>query len=269
MTNILRTRVLSCFVAVAGLVAAANPAFSQTTLERPSPFGSESVAAASATVPLPQFPNLFSDIKGDFRLFPSRDTALVLGIGLGAALAGRSADAGTTRVLSGSALLHETLESGDTIGGMPFQVGAAIATYTIGRQLGSPRVAKVGAELVRVQALTEATTYAIKAAVNRTRPDGTARSFPSGHTASAFGTATVLQSNFGWKVGIPAYALATYVAASRVQMERHYLSDVIMGAAVGIAAGRTVTVGRGRARFAMAPLVVPGGGGIGFDMVKH
>lgn len=144
-------------------------------------------------------------------------------------------------------------------------LGVAVAAYAIGRQAGSSRAARIGSELIRAQILSEATTYAIKAVANRTRPDGTPRGFPSGHSSSAFASATVLQRNFGWKVGIPAYAMATYVAASRIQMEKHYLSDVIFGAAMGIAAGRTVTVGRGSARFAMAPLVVPGGGGIGFD----
>ena len=35
-------------------------------------------------------------------------------------------------------------------------------------------------------------------------------------------------------------------------MKRHYLSDVAFGAAIGIMAGRTVTIGRGEARFAVA-----------------
>ena len=92
-------------------------------------------------------------------------------------------------------------------------------------------------------------------------------SFPSGHAAVTFASATVLQRHFGWKVGIPAYAVASYVAASRVQMKRHYLSDVAFGAALGIVAGRTLTIGRGDARFAVEPMAAPGGGGIGFTWV--
>ena len=38
---------------------------------------------------------------------------------------------------------------------------------------------------------------------------------PSGHAASAFTAATVLQRHYGLKTGIPAYAVAAYVAASR------------------------------------------------------
>jgi membrane-associated phospholipid phosphatase len=84
-----------------------------------------------------------------------------------------------------------------------------------------------------------------------------------------FASATVLQRNFGWKVGVPAYGVATYVAASRIQDKRHFLSDVAFGAAIGIAAGRTVTVGRGDGRFALAPMAAPGGGGVSFSWVGN
>ena len=86
----------------------------------------------------------------------------------------------------------------------------------------------------------------------------------SGHSSVTFATATVLQRDLGWKVGVPAYGLATYVAASRIQDKRHFLSDVTFGAALGIVAGRSVTVGGGNAKFAVAPTAAPGGGGISF-----
>ena len=98
------------------------------------------------------------------------------------------------------------------------------------------------------------------------RPEGAGYSFPSGHAATAFASATVLQRRFGWKAGIPAYAVATYVAASRVDMQRHYLSDVVFGAAIGIVAGRTVTVGGHE--FEVGPMATgSGGAGIGFSLL--
>ena len=87
-------------------------------------------------------------------------------------------------------------------------------------------------------------------------------SLPSGHTASSFATASVLHSHFGLKAALPGDAMATWVAASRVQMKRHYVSDVIVGASVGLLAGRSVTFGNGSKRFSLSPLVVPGDGGI-------
>jgi membrane-associated phospholipid phosphatase len=80
----------------------------------------------------------------------------------------------------------------------------------------------------------------------------------------SFASATVLQQHFGWRAGAPAYALASYVALSRVQMQRHYLSDVAFGAALGIAAGRTITVGHER-NLRVEPMAADGGGGVQFS----
>ncbi len=110
-------------------------------------------------------------------------------------------------------------------------------------------------------------TIGLKQVVRRDRPEGTGFSFPSGHTATAFASATVLQRRFGWKAGIPAYGIATYVAASRVEMQRHYLSDVAFGAALGIVAGRTVGIGHGHSLM-VTPLAVPRGGGVGFSVLS-
>ena len=144
------------------------------------------------------------------------------------------------------------------------QLAAALGTYAIGQFSGQNRVAAIGADLIQSQILAQTMTAAIKMSVGRTRPDGTQYSFPSGHSSVTFATATVLQRDLGWKVGIPAYGLATYVAASRIQDKRHFLSDVAFGAAIGIVAGRSVTVGRGDTRFAVAPSAVRGGGAISF-----
>ena len=98
--------------------------------------------------------------------------------------------------------------------------------------------------------------------MQRERPDGSnTQSFPSGHSASAFATAGVLQRHYGWKVGVPAAVVAAYVATARVHDNKHYLSDVIFGAALGIAGERTVTLHAGRYGMALAPIA--GGGRTG------
>lgn len=186
-------------------------------------------------------------------------------VGAAAAMFAHSEDARVTRSLGNQH--HETFESGGTIGGVPLQLGGALATYAVGRISHSPRAASVGVDLFQAQVLAQAVTQGIKLAARRTRPDGTTLSFPSGHTSSAFASATVLQRHFGWKAGLPAYALATYVATSRIEQKRHFLSDVTFGAVIGIVAGRTVTVGRGDARFAIAPVATNGGGAVAFTWV--
>ena len=102
---------------------------------------------------------------------------------------------------------------------------------------------------------TLAAVYVLKATVERRRPDGGLRSFPSGHTASAAAGAAFLQRRYGWSYGIPAYAAAAFVGYSRVESRRHYTSDVLVGGALGI--GANVLFTKRHHRVAVAP--VPGG----------
>ena len=87
-------------------------------------------------------------------------------------------------------------------------------------------------------AVMAATVNGIKYSVGRLRPDGSAyNSFPSGHTATAFMSATMLHMEYGWKN--PIYSIGCYTAAaltgiSRIMNNRHWLTDVVAGAAIGI-----------------------------------
>jgi membrane-associated phospholipid phosphatase len=214
---------------------------------------------------MPSFKSLFTELPNDFRrMFMPQNLAIAGLGGLGASV-GHAWD---KRVAATPWGREETFESGQVIGGTIAQGGAALLTYAVGRATGSPRVAQLGSELFRAQIITQSAVQAIKFGAGRKRPDGTSYSFPSGHSATAFATATVIQHEYGWKAGIPAFAMAGFVASSRVQMRRHYVSDVIAGAAVGIMAGRSVTVGSGRARFSVDPMPVPGGLGVSFTKVQ-
>lgn len=69
-----------------------------------------------------------------------------------------------------------------------------------------------------------ATTYALKAAMGKMRPNGTARnSFPSGHTMGAFAGAAFFDNRYGHAVGYPAYGLAVFTAYSRVVSDWNFL----------------------------------------------
>lgn len=209
-------------------------------------------------------PGIVAEAVADFRHIPSWTNLAIFAVGgLGAVLEHPS-DASVSRAMSTSQGLDSSLRFGRTVGDARTQLAAALGTYAIGRISRQPKVAMVGADLIQSQILAQSMTQAIKIGVGRTRPDGTRYSFPSGHSSVTFATATVLQRDLGWKVGVPAYGLATYVAASRIQDKRHFLSDVTFGAAIGIVAGRSVTVGQGKAKFAVAPSAAPGGGGISF-----
>jgi membrane-associated phospholipid phosphatase len=209
-------------------------------------------------------PDVVADAVKDFRHIPSwTNLAIFAAAGLGAALEHPS-DARVSQAMSSSPSLGSFFRVGETVGGARTQLFAALGTYAVGQFSGQRKVAAVGADLIQSQILAQTMTAAIKMSVGRTRPDGTQYSFPSGHSSVMFATATVLQRDLGWKVGVPAYGLATYVAASRIQDKRHFLSDVTFGAAVGIVAGRSVTVGSGHTKFAVAPSAAPGGAGVSF-----
>lgn len=78
-------------------------------------------------------------------------------------------------------------------------------------------------------------TYALKYLVKKERPDGSDNhSFPSMHTSVSFAGAAFIQRRYGWKWGIPAYLLSTYVGWSRVYGQKHDWWDVAAGAAIGV-----------------------------------
>ena len=84
-----------------------------------------------------------------------------------------------------------------------------------------------------------ATVKGLKICANRTRPNGGDEGFPSGHTAKAFMGATLLAHEYGHRsvwIPIAGYSVATATGVMRVLNNRHYVSDVVVGAAVGILA---------------------------------
>ena len=228
--------------------------------------GKPSVTQPSKPKPKPAF---FKQVAIDFKnVFTTRENLWILGVGLGASLAVKPLDDDisngrfNSEISQGTGLDH-VFESGEIVGGALFQVGSAVATFGLGKLVANPELENFGRDLVRAQIVTQGLTQAGKHAVRRMRPDGSSKkSFPSGHSSGTFATATVIQRHFGWRLGGPAYGLASYVAASRLSENKHYLSDVVFGAAVGILVGRTVTFGIGQSQFQLSPAVVPAGAGL-------
>lgn len=87
-------------------------------------------------------------------------------------------------------------------------------------------------------ALMAGAVNTLKATTRVQRPDGSDnKSFPSGHTATAFMTATMLTKEYGHKspwIGIGAYTVASATGLMRMANNKHWLSDVLTGAGIGI-----------------------------------
>lgn len=78
-------------------------------------------------------------------------------------------------------------------------------------------------------------TYILKFSTQKERPDGGNKySFPSAHSSVTFVGAAFLQRRYGWKWGVPAYLVASYVGWSRTYAKKHDWWDVAAGAAIGV-----------------------------------
>ena len=118
----------------------------------------------------------------------------------------------------------------------------------------------VAADSAESSLLSGVFTTFLKEAIGRGRPRGRdgpfhfrpfsgSASMPSGHATVAFALASTISERFDnrWWVAPEAYALATMVALARTRANAHFASDVLLGAAIGTATGRTVVnLERGR-----------------------
>lgn len=203
---------------------------------------------------------------GDFKAFPQRkSTWVILGIGGAAALLVHPADKSVNARLAGENV-GKFFAPGKYIGSVYVQVGTAVALYTIGRYALPPetgkhtnKVSHLGFDLLRAAIVSQALTQGIKYSVRRERPNGENNSFPSGHASATFATAAVLERHLGYRMAWPTILIASYVAASRLHDNVHYLSDVVFGAALGTASGWTVVGRHGRSEYAFVPVPIRGG----------
>jgi membrane-associated phospholipid phosphatase len=129
--------------------------------------------------------------------------------------------------------------------------GIAAAFYLAGRATGNARARETG--LLGGEALIDTTLVftALKHISQRPRPtvddahaeffDG-GHSFPSGHAASAWALAAVVANEYHDRraVQVGAYGLAAVVSVSRYTARKHFLSDVLVGSAIGYGIGRYV-----------------------------
>jgi membrane-associated phospholipid phosphatase len=206
--------------------------------------------------------NLGRNMVGVF----SGQNLLPFAVGLGATTLASAFDYRTKDMLMGAC---ETCgKTGATAGGSAI-LPVVGALFVAGRFAPQGQFRAASYDFAQAMIVTGAYTGLLKHTVTRDRPDGSdALSFPSGHTSTAFSLASVANHHYGPKVGVPMYALAVGVGLSRIEQDRHHLSDVIAGATIGFLVGRTVTRLDGerpaKKRFvSVGPATDPHGQGVG------
>jgi len=144
------------------------------------------------------------------------------------------------------------------LGRVEVAAGTAAATVLVGEVFGSQGTARLGTRTLEALLLNSALTSTLKILVGRARPgtgfeedrfapislNANRWSFPSGHTSTAFAWATVL-SNDELRDDAPfvpyvVYPLAAWAGASRLLDGKHWFTDVVAGAAVGIFSAQVI-----------------------------
>ena len=222
--------------------------------------------------PTPRHTGIKAMVKGlvkDFTYLPSRENLIWAGVGGGLALSVHPFDDDVNRKLVGNNTAENVFKAGEILGELGPLLGSASIVYATGRLRDAPRVSHVGMDLIQSLAMAEILTETLKYTTRRERPDHSGRtSFPSGHAADTFAFATALERHLGWRYAVPAYLFSSYVAISRLPANRHWLSDAVFGASVGIIAGRTVT-SHEASPYPVAVALVPGGVAIVYSRLSR
>jgi membrane-associated phospholipid phosphatase len=212
-------------------------------------------------------PNLGRNLVGV--LAPRNAAALGLGVSL--AGAGMLADRPVHRYFSTRSRAEEFGQLGQQVGGAKLLAPVALSVFLAGRVSHDTRFRAASYDMGQAMLVSQVYATGLKLSVGRTRPDGSNRlSFPSGHTANAFAIATVTEHYYGRRAGIAAYTAAGLIGVSRMERNKHHVSDVLAGAALGWISARTVIRGNGdplrRRELSLAPVAAPSGAGMGLGI---
>jgi len=200
------------------------------------------VPAASAQIESQDLVRPFLHMPGDLRREADMEGLLTLSVSGAATLVARPDDNHVhDAVLSSRPLGADGSTLASWAGDGLVQAPGLALFYLGGLYCESPRAKRFGEMGLEALAVSALETEALKLAVRRERPDGSDHySFPSGHVTTSFAVAAVAADEWGWAGGVTGYLAAGVIALSRLEKNKHYLSDLVFGAGLGIASGRAV-----------------------------
>ena len=153
-------------------------------------------------------------------------------------------------------LFDDIWESVTNIGNGAFLGGLLASYYVVGEIFKLDNMRKIALLGVESFVISGVLVGFLKFSIGRARPfTGESRatfrpfssasryySFPSGHATSAFSVATVIaEHSKEFLIDVTAYGLATLVAMSRIQKNKHWVSDVFVGSVIGFLIGKKIT----------------------------
>lgn len=188
---------------------------------------------------LREFPRSFwSDTRS---LFTLQNAAILGGAGGLAAIAASNWDDDVRQYTLDHSRRWGGLNNVLDVAGHPVtHLAATGALYATSRYMNDPEMGDFSKAMLNALLLTDATDIVLKYSFDTTRPNGNSHSFPSGHVASSFAAAAVIEEYHGLAAGLSAYTVAGLVGWQRIDSRNHDLSDVLFGAALGYAIGKTV-----------------------------
>jgi len=255
-------RLLFIFAGLILICGCAKPIRGTPAIEDPNKTSSSSSLESTATSnegnrpnDLPQTGSFFESAKRDFANWPKRIiedskdtflrkdnlTALLLAGGASIAMHQSDADKNIADNFDKHHILHGfTDESLNIIGGPGAHFAVAGLWYGLSAENEDVFNRERAWTMTTALAITGLTTVGLKAIRDNETPNGREWAWPSGHTASSFTVASVLDEFYGPKVGIPAYVLASLVGYRMMDTGDHWASDVVFGATLGYVVGHTV-----------------------------
>jgi membrane-associated phospholipid phosphatase len=192
---------------------------------------------------------------------PANLAALLLAGGASVAMHNTDADKNINENLHRRAFNDSTDKIFD-IAGNPFSHLGVTGLWYLASQSNNDELNCQRAEsLLSALILTDAVTLGLKVIRNNETPNGKDFAWPSGHTASSFCVASVLDEYYGPQIGIPAYIGAAMVGWRMMDSGDHWASDVLFGATLGYIVGHSVAANHKPlqlAGFRVEPMIAAG-----------